>query len=207
MSGVRAKSFVCPVTRVPLVVNCELRECQYFVPAKWARGCLLAYVDGQGSEVLTSEEISVLYQLPLTDVNRRSQSGMAVLRQKVMMAESASDSDLRRQFEFVLTDQLCCVCGSMVVPGEGIPVEQSAPLAYCSEECLKEKHPLMIRLEHRYGIHIEVILKWALRKFRTPTLLEKALDLPRVLIQELCQQFFKQDVRESIQSIRKASQT
>jgi len=184
--------FNCSVHGERVLLPCTLGTCKFFVSHEAANNCLLAYCHQQGTADLTCDEISYLYGQPIQQVRAQLDNVMADLRMASIDGDSEQDPDLARQFSFVDTDEVCCVCGT-TTDADKIPVV-ATPLAYCSFECAEAQPPETVALEYRYGRPISLLVRWAIHRFRNLPLLERTLGLPRQMLASLCRQHTGRDL-------------
>lgn len=169
------------MTTEPVTVPCELANCRYHVDYRWARNCLLAYLDEQSAESLSVDEIAFLYRRAPGDVKAVLDEAMTRLR------STAIEQQCPRRFTVLETDLVCCVCESAV---DEVP--RSLRLdnhVYCSRECRDAKPPAVIALEVSRGLTIETILEWTFRQYRTLGLAEQSLGVPRWMLQDMTQRY------------------
>ena len=77
---IRKPGIQCPVTEMSLVSTCCISSCPYNIANEWHRNCLLDYLDTQGGENLSIEEIAFLYEDTPKNVKKVIDSGMTKLR-------------------------------------------------------------------------------------------------------------------------------
>ena len=189
------KEFVCPVMKCQLNLPCQLQECKFWINVDWTRNCLLSYAATQGVSNLTVEEVSFLYDFPLKKVIELSNSALKKMHDGVVHAESYNSPELERQFWFIPTKKVCCVCSSSIPDDDGNRIDiADLGLAYCSQDCADEKHRLLVKLEYQNGLPIQNILSWAFHRFRSVAGIERAMGLPRWLIEESCERFLGRKV-------------
>jgi len=183
--------FRCPVISADISIPCALNQCRYHIDYPWFGNCLLAYLHDQEIEQLSVDEVAFLYQRPVEEIKQLIEESTGLMRSRALEVDATGDSSLTRQFRYFPTDLVCCVCESEVDPREtarSLKID-SAGMIYCSKECRDERPPRIIELEVEKGIPINRILDWTFRRYRSLTLVEQALGMPRWLIGESCQRF------------------
>lgn len=170
--------------------ECRLEACRYHVDYEWSANCLLAYMHQQRVDSLSPDEISFLYRLPVQHVKQSIEQASQLLRSRALDVQAEHDDYLAPQFRYYSCDRLCCVCESTVdePAPRNLQVEKLG-LVYCSKECRDEKPPRIIELEADKGLPIERILKWTFRRYRSLSLAEQALQMPRWLVYESCRRY------------------
>jgi len=189
----KVTGFRCPIIEEPVVASCALAKCAFHIDYPWASNCLLAYLHQQGVEALTTEEVAYLYQRPVEHVKEIIDGAISKLRSSAIDIQAADDSSLAPQFRYFVTTNVCIVCESLI-EDEEIPKSltiQSINAVYCSKDCKEERHPRVVELEVEKGLPITVILEWTFRRYKTATLAEQALGMPRWLLQTVCQRFLE----------------
>jgi hypothetical protein len=189
-------NFTCPALQEKIVVPCGLSKCRYNIDYAWSNNCLLAYAQQQGTDHLSPEEISYLYTIPVDQVNRSVEKSLTKLRREILVAEAESNSDLTPQFKYIESKRLCCVCGSKIESKKDRIDVRDLNMAYCSEECLEDKNQYVITLEHRSGLPIKTLLTWVLNRFKSLSLVEKSLGIPKWAIYELCLKFLDKNIQD-----------
>lgn len=182
--------FRCNQIDAVVTARCELKACRYHVPYEWSANCLLAYMQQQNTDALSVDEISFLYRIPVEDVKQSVERSTAALRSQAIDVQATRDDWLKPQFSFVLSRSVCVVCESIVdeQTARSLTIE-SLGAAYCSRECRDAKPPRIIELEVEKRLPIERILEWTFRHYRTVTLAEQALGMPRWLMYEASQRY------------------
>lgn len=189
-----ATGFCCSVTGTTLRTDCQLRECRYHIDYAWSANCLLAYMHQQEVESLSVDEVSFLYRIPAERVKQKIDEATTKLRTQALDQQRETEQSLARQFRFMAGARLCCVCESSI--GDE-PVPRSLQLErlngyYCSKECRDEKPPRIVELEAEKGLPIERILGWTFRRYRSLSLAEQALQMPRWLVYESSRRYLGQ---------------
>lgn len=182
--------FSCPIVKETINTSCALEKCVYHIDYPWAANCLLAYAHQQSIETLSPEEISYLYQMPVKYVKDLISKAVATLRSNSINQHATGDTSFEKQFTYFITDRVCCICESALE--EEIPRTlkiQSIGAVYCSKECRNEMHPLLVELEARKGIPISTILEWTFRRYKSLSLAEQSLKIPRWLAYESCRRY------------------
>lgn len=174
----------CPVHQAPVVSSCKLKTCKFWVESKMANHCLLAYTHQQSSSLLSLSEISYIYGQPLHSVRNEIEKALDHLRENVIRHDALDNPDIERAFWFVETPEVCCVCGSLT-DDDRIDVPDF-PFAYCSDDCLDKKPIEQLVCEHRFGLPMEKIVRWAIHRFKNLPMLERTLDLKRETMIEMC---------------------
>jgi hypothetical protein len=191
--------FRCPVIRETICAPCSLEQCAYHIDYPFAANCVLAYMHQQGVDALSADEIAYLYQRPVEDVKKLIDSATQVLRAKAIEVESHDDEALQAQFRYLQTDQVCCVCESAIEDWPNVPRAfwvTNTGLAYCSKECRDEKPPRLIELELERGIPIGKILDWTFSNYRSVSLAEQSLNMPRWLVSDACRRFLGKRIED-----------
>ena len=178
---------------------CGLGECRYHVDFAFSKNCLLNYVNIHNTDVLSLDEISYLYNIPISEVQFEFEDGMTKVRQEAFMAEASSDPELERQFHMVPTTKICCVCGELTDP-LSLVLCKDTPLAYCSMECHDDRPFGMMLMEYRIGVPADKILRWAFLRFKTLIILEKALGVSRTALDIICMKILKKPLKDAISS-------
>lgn len=197
--------FCCPVIRETIRRPCSLEKCSHHIDYPWAANCLLAYAHQQDVEALSAEEIAYLYQMPIEYVKELLNAAMTSLRSATIDQTATEGTGFEPQFSYFLTDEVCCVCESVLE--EEIPRSlriESIGAVYCSRECRDEKHPLLIVLEVQKGLPIAQILEWTFKRFRSLTLAEQALGIPRWLTHEACKKYLDRPLDYYFPALRTA---
>ena len=187
-----SSDFCCPAHKSQVRAGCRLRTCKFWLSdpqsnqltLKLANNCLLSYCEHQQTEQLSTDEIAYLYGRDATEVEATLESALRRLRGNAMQSDSAEDSTLERTFWFIETDKVCCVCGGVV--GDDVLPVPDTPLAYCDRECRDEMSSDLIRCEYRFGRPIADVVRWAIRRFRNLSLLDKTLGLKRRTLLRVC---------------------
>jgi len=192
--------FRCNRLQMYLRCSCQLHSCGYWVEWPQTYNCLWAYFQQQEVEGLTPEEISYLYRLPLADVQHSLYEAMVKLRESSLKV-AAIQNDLPRNFNFIITERVCCVC-EQVIEVPALLTVRSLGLAYCSRHCKTLKPPRIIELEHQYGLEIKNILSWALAHFHNLSTAEHALGMNRWMLYEACQRFLGRDPEDFFPGLR-----
>lgn len=198
-----ATGFRCSVTGTTLRTDCQLTSCRYHVDYCWSANCLLAYMHQQRIASLSIDEISFLYRVPSERVKQVIEEATQTLRGHALDVEAERSSYLSRQFNYLLTDRLCCVCESTV--DETVPrnmTVESLGLVYCGKDCRDEKPPRVIELEVDKGIPIERILEWTFRRYRSLSLAEQALQMPRWLMYEAARRYLNRPLESFFPAIK-----
>lgn len=195
--------FTCPVLNAPLMTPCQLKSCKFNVNYSWSNNCLLSYMHEQDKQTLSLEEISFLYGIPIDDVTEIYREAIYNLRSGAISVESAHDDKLKPAFAFFPTRGVCCVCESRIETTSPQLQLKNNDLAYCSKECKQEKPPRLIELEAQYGLEIGKVLEWVFTNFRSLTLAEQALNLPRWLAYYACKTFLGYELQEYFSSLKK----
>jgi hypothetical protein len=193
--------FYCPQIKERMSKSCQLQTCSYWVDCAWAYNCLWAYLKHQGSEKLSAEEVSYLYNLPIDDVQHALYEGMQKLRTGSLQVAS-EQNELPRVFDFIKTHEVCCVCEEPIENRIQTLHIVELDMAYCSRECKKHKPPRLIELENQYGAKIGDILKWAMGKFHSLSTVEQALSIHRWMLYEACERFIGKDPEEYFPALR-----
>ncbi len=202
--------FKCPVLREPIVSPCHLGNCAWNIDYEWSANCLLAYMHQQGVDQLSADEISFLYQMPIEMTRKLLDSAITALRSNAIDAHAASSTS-DREFVYFITDRVCCVCESVVdeyVP-KSLTIENIGAV-YCSKECKDEMHPRLIELEVEKGMTISKILDWAFRNYKSLSIAENALNIPRWLAFEACRKYLDkrlEDYFPTLKSVQKQRKT
>lgn len=194
-------SFQCPATGEKLNTACGLNECRYHVEFKYNNNCLLSYLNSHGTDQLSAEEIAYLYNVPLATVQKEIDNGFSLLRKEAFLAEAVQDPDMEKQFSFIATDKICCVCGSSTNPQTKLNVKDT-PLAYCSTECSEDEPQGMIQLEYRLGLPAAKILRWAFMRFKTLIVVEKALGINRHVLDILCKKILNKNLKDVVANLK-----
>lgn len=186
-----ATGFCCSVTGTTLRTGCQLGQCRYHIDYEWSANCLLAYMHQQQVESLSVDEVSFLYRIPSERVKQKIDEATVRLRTQALDQQRGHEDSLARRFRYLMGARLCCVCEQPVddepVP-RGLQVERLGGF-YCSRECRDEKPPRIIELEAEKGLGIEQILEWTFRRYRSLSLAEQALQMPRWLVYEASRQY------------------
>lgn len=200
-----ATGFRCSVTGTTLRAECQLRSCRYHVDYEWSANCLLAYMHQQRVDSLSVDEISFLYRVPAPMVKQKLDEATTALRAQALDVQAAQDMTLARQFRYFAGARLCVVCESML---EDEPIARNLQIdgvgAYCSKECREEKPPRIVELEVAKGLPIERILEWTFRRYRSLSLVEQALQMPRWLVYDACRRYLDRPLEEYFPSLRQA---
>ncbi len=182
--------FSCPIIKETIHTSCSLEKCAYHIDYPWAANCLLAYAHQQSIETLSPEEISYLYQMPVKYVKETINKAISTLRSNSINQHATGDSSFEKQFTYFITDKVCCVCESALEEEISRALKiSSIGAVYCSKECRNEMHPLLVELEARKGIFIAAILEWTFRRYKSLSLAEQSLKIPRWLAYEACRRY------------------
>ena len=188
-----ATGFCCSVIGTTLRTDCQLEQCRYHIDYEWSANCLLAYMHQQQVEALSVDEIAFLYRIPSERVKQKIDEGTTRLRTQAIEQQRESDDRLARKFSYLKGARLCCVCESRL---DDEPVPRSLQIEsigfYCSKECRDEKPPRIVELEAEKGLPIEHILTWTFRRYRSLSLAEQALQMPRWLVYEASRRYLKE---------------
>ena len=198
--------FRCPVIKETISTTCSLDHCAWNITYPWSANCLLAYMHQQGVDELSSEEISYLYQLPVDQVKNLIEISIAALRSQAIDSH-AEETSVTREFVYFITDRVCCVCESSA--DEFVPRSlriESVGAVYCSKECKEEKHPRLVELEIEKGLRIERILDWSFRHYKSLSVAENALHIPRWLAYESSRKYLNKPIEEFFPSIKASNQ-
>lgn len=193
--------FRCPVIKETISTPCAMSKCAWHIDYPWSANCLLAYQHHQESDTLSPEEISYLYQLPVGHVRDVIDKATASLRSTAIDTHAEEEQNTR-EFVYFITDRVCCVCEE---PTDDVPRAlqiASVGAVYCSKECRNEKHPRLIELEIEKGLPIGKILDWTFRNYRSLSLAEAALGIPRWLAYESCRRYLNQPIENYFASLK-----
>jgi len=195
--------FMCPTLREVISIPCALEKCRFHIDYPWAANCLLAYLHQQEVESLSADEIAYLYQFPVDHIKNVIDQSIAALRYNALDVQARQEESLKRRFRQFPTQRVCCVCESEI--DEELPKAlriDSIPAGYCSKECREEKPPRLVELEVEKGLPIEKILDWTFRRYKSLSLAEQALGIPRWLAYESCKRFLKKPIEEYFSSLK-----
>jgi len=195
--------FRCPTIREIIAVPCSLEKCRFHIDYPWAANCLLAYLHQQEIESLSADEIAYLYQFPVDHIKAVIDQSIAALRYNALDIQARQEDSLRPRFKYFPTTKVCCVCESEIDQEQpkGLRID-SIGAAYCSKECREEKAPKLVELEASKGLPIEKILDWSFRRYKSLSLAEQALGIPRWLAYESCKRFLKKPIEEYFSSLK-----
>lgn len=197
-----ATGFRCSVTATPLRACCQLRACRYHVDYEWSANCLLAYMHQQRVESLSVDEIAFLYRVPPEIVKQKLDAATSALRAQALDVQ-AERGQMPRQFRYLLGTRLCLVCESLL---DDEPVPRNLQVdnigVYCSKDCREEKPPRIIELEVAKGLPIEQILEWTFRNYRSLSLAEQALQMPRWLVYDACRRYLNRPLEDYFPALR-----
>lgn len=198
-----ATGFRCSVTATTLRACCQLRACRYHVDYEWSANCLLAYMHQQRVESLSVDEIAFLYRVPPEIVKQKLDAATVALRSQALDIQAARGEEMGRQFRYLLGTRLCLVCESFL-DDEPVPrnLQVDSVGAYCSKECREEKPPRIIELEVAKGLPIEQILDWTFQHYRSLSLAEQALQMPRWLVYDACRRYLNRPLEEYFPALR-----
>jgi hypothetical protein len=144
---------------------------------------------------LSPEEISYLYDIPLSEVHGTLDDTMKVMRSLTLEAARLESNDYSPTFSYVKSDKVCVVCESLILDeGERIYIAGAQNLVYCSKECQDEVPPEVIIMQQRYGLPIDKILKWSLQSFKKSILAAQALELTHSKFKRMCMAYLKIDI-------------
>jgi|GEM_PF-4813405 len=195
--------FRCSLTGTTLRTDCQLESCRYHVDYEWSANCLLAYMHQQRVSSLSIDEISFLYRVPSDQVKQTIDAATQSLRGQALDVEAEGSDYLARQFNYLVTDRLCCVCESTLdEPTSRNLMVESLGAVYCSKECRDEKPPRIIELEVEKGLPIERILEWTFRRYRSLSLVEQALQMPRWLVYDACRRYLNSSLESYFPAIK-----
>jgi len=200
--------FRCPVVRETIFAPCGLEDCAYHIDYPFAANCVLAYMHQQGTDALSADEVAYLYQRPVEDVKKLIDAATQALRANAMEMESKDEETLQPQFRYLATDQVCCVCESEIEDWPNVPRHMwinNTGLVYCSKECRDEMPPRLVELEVEKGIPIATILNWSFSRYRTITLAEQSLGIPRWLANDACRRFLNKRLDDYFPALKNAS--
>lgn len=93
---VRRPGIPCPVTRLSIVAPCQISSCPLRIENEWNRNCLLDYLESQGGESLSEEEIAFIYQDTTSNVRKTIEDGMVAIRQNLSKT-TGTDFDAPRK--------------------------------------------------------------------------------------------------------------
>lgn len=195
--------FCCPILKEEIVTPCDLAKCSYHLDYPWGANCLLAYTHQQDIEALSPEEIAYLYHFPIDQVKKLLSNAITALRSNAIDQQVVNELSIDSQFSYFITDRVCCVCESTLE--EEVPKSlqiEAIGAVYCSKECKNQMHPLLIKLEVTKGIPITKILDWTFRRYKTLTLAEQALGIPRWLAIESCKRFLDKSIESYYPAIQ-----
>jgi hypothetical protein len=145
----------------------------------------------QRIDSLSIDEISFLYRIPSEKVKEAIDAATAMLRSQALDVQQEHDDYLARKFRYLADARLCCVCESFI-DEDPLPrnlVIESIRAHYCSKDCRDQKPPRIIELEVEKGLPIERILEWTFRRYRSLSLAEQALQMPRWLVYDSCRRY------------------
>lgn len=198
-----ATGFRCSVTATTLRAECRLRSCRYHVDYEWSANCLLAYMHQQRVESLSVDEISFLYRVPAEIVKQKLDDATALLRAQALEVQASTDQVLGRRFRHLVGARLCLVCESSL---DDEPVPRNLQVdnigQYCSKDCREEKPPRVIELEVAKGLPIAQILEWTFRRYRSLSLAEQALQMPRWLVYDACRRYLDRPLEDFFPALR-----
>lgn len=191
-----ATGFRCSLTGTTLRTDCQLRQCRYHIDYEWTANCLLAYMHQQQVESLSVDEVAFLYRIPAERVKQKIEEATVALRTQALEQQRERDDSLARKFRYLMGARLCCVCES---PLGDEPVSRNLQIErigafYCSRECRDEKPPRVIELEAEKGLWIGQILQWTFRRYRSLSLAEQALQMPRWLVYEASRRYLDESI-------------
>lgn len=185
-----ATGFCCSVTGTTLRTACQLQACRYHIDYEWSANCLLAYMHQQKVDALSIDEVSFLYRIPSERVKQKIDEATTRLRSGALDQQREDDDSLTRKFRYLPGTRLCCVCESLI-DDESVPrsLQVDRIGAYCSKDCRDEKPPRIVELEAEKGLPIERILEWTFRRYRSLSLAEQSLQMPRWLVYEASRRY------------------
>lgn len=189
----------CPIIDEDVLVPCQLQGCRHHVEYEWTQNCLLSYLQEQGAENLSIDEIAFLYRRPSAKVKEHVNSALQKLRSSAITMELPD-----REFRYLITSRVCCVCESVVDP-EGVSKSLMIPEiggVYCSRECKDDRHPRVVELEVQHGLPVARILDWTFRRYKSLALAEKALGMPRWLVYESCEKYLDRPLEGYFDSLK-----
>ena len=203
-ASVRLKTgFRCSVTDTTLRADCQLRACRYHVDYEWSANCLLAYMHQQNVESLSIDEISFLYRVRSDIVKQKLDEATVALRSQALDVQATSDQALSRRFRYLVGARLCVVCESLL---DDDPVPRNLQIdnvgTYCSKDCREQKPPRIIELEVEKGLPIQQILEWTFRRYKSLSLAEQALQMPRWLVYESCRRYCGKPLEDFFPALR-----
>lgn len=197
-------TFKCPFHGARLAGPCGLDSCRYHVPFEPARSCLLAYCHDHQADRLTVDEIAFLYDVPAQAVRTQTDQAVQAVRASSMDADARHDPQYTKSFRMVPTDETCCACGSVTEISERIPVPD-LPVAWCGPSCRRDLPADEVRIEWLYGRPVDVVLGWAVRRYRDPDVLARALGVQPDRLADLCARFGIRPVQAAKPISRKSS--
>jgi len=187
--------FECPVMQIGLSAPCGVTSCAFWVSHMTAGNCLNVYLKQQNVEALSVNEIAFLHRMDPDEVKETVNSGLSKLRSDSLNV-AIDDSEINARFTVVLTDKVCCVCGD---PTDEIIQKlqiKSLGLVYCSEECKHMSPPITIKIETKYGLPIDEVLRWTLSSFSRISAAEQALGVNRWKLKTLTQRYLDRTLEE-----------
>ena len=182
--------FYCSVLETDIYVPCSVSNCNFWIDQDSVKNCLLYfYKVRESSEDVSIKEISDVLKLSQTEVTKKLETGLTLLRQMAIGIPIGS-KDLQESFEFLNTKSICCVCEKQT-PEELTDILQvhELGLAYCSLMCRVKKNPTIIKLESKFHADISDILSWSLENFSSITSMEEALEMDSYAIQQMILQY------------------
>lgn len=168
--------FVCPQTRVTLSLPCCLKGCQYHVEKPWVKNCILCYMHQQNTDRLSPTELSFLFGMSQTKVERLINKQLSRVRAKLLVKELENKNHLT----YLKNVPVCCVCDRKA--DTGIKVHG---LTYCTRACLRMKSPHVVKIERRYSSDIGTVIGTALTMFKDIDVLATLFRLSRRKIEVL----------------------
>jgi len=176
------KGFICPQTKVSVVLPCSLKECFYHIKSPWSKNCVLCYMYQQNLDRLTPTELAFLYKMPLEKITEIYDVQMVKIRDRFLKEKLSNENKIT----YLNDVPICCVCDKKTE--SDIKIQG---LTFCGKKCLKEKPLYIFEIEKRYRSDIETILAVALKMFKNLDVIEKLLNISRKRLEYTISKFAK----------------
>jgi len=156
---------VCLIHNEEIMVNCGLKECNFYTTYPGVKNCSLVYMRKHDLDSLPIQDIAILTSQAESKVERSLYTAMSQMRQ-ISLEESMS-RDIEKKFVALESAAVCPTCEKPA----------SSAGSYCSQECEQKKPKRVAKLEAICGTDIKNIVEWANKKYQTSEAITQALGL------------------------------
>jgi hypothetical protein len=136
-----------------------------------------------------------MYGFDINYVEEQLDEALSDMRVHAIVAEAENDSTLQRKFWYIPTSGVCCVCGTIIDGEEECIQIPQTPLCYCSSECEAAKPYEDVIIEYRFGLEPKLVTKWAFKRFKSVSMIEKALGLNRNALGRLLERWLNTNLQ------------